>query len=209
MNKPWYVVLCLLLLELCVILLLLPGPWMQQQILKEADYVKASLGIETRDWIHNKANEWFDRAVIKSGIYEEMYRTVIPTEAEKRKSRGMEKMGHDWFVWLEGRMTATLAAFYQFLARCALFLAWMPYMLLLLIPAFYDGWTVWKIKRTNFDYASPVLHRYSVRGSIILLVGLLIAFCAPIALSPMLIPVVMMSSCVLLGLAMGNVQKRI
>ncbi len=209
MTKPWYVVLSLLLLELCVILLLIPGPWMQQQVLKEADYVKASLGVETRDWIHGRANDWFDGAIVRSGLYEEMYRTVIPTEAEKRKSRGMENMGKEWFRWLEERMTATLAAFYQFLTRCALLLVWAPYMLLLLIPAVYDGWTAWKIKRTNFDYASPVLHRYSVRGSFILLVGLAITFIAPIALTPMMIPVVMMSACVLMGLAMGNVQKRI
>ncbi|TFI47252.1 DUF4400 domain-containing protein [Diaphorobacter sp. DS2] len=209
MTKPWYVVVSLLLLELCVILLLIPGPWMQEQILKEADYVKSSLGVETRDWIHGKANDWFDRSVLQSGLYEELHRTVIPSDREKRKSRGMENMGHDWFVWLEGRMTAALAAFYQFLTRCALLLAWAPYMLLLLIPAIYDGWTTWKIKRTNFDYASPVMHRYSVRGSFILLVGLANAFFLPVALTPMLIPVVMMAMCVLLGLAMGNMQKRI
>lgn len=209
MTKPWYVVACLLLLELCVILLLVPGNWMQQQILKEASYVESSLGVETRDWIHDKANGWFNRSVMESGIYDEMYRTVIPTEAEKQKSRGMENMGKAWFVWLESRLIAVLAAFYQFLSRCALFLAWAPYMLLLLIPAIYDGWASWRIKRTNFDYASPVLHRYSVRGASVLLIGLLITFFAPIALTPMLIPVVMMSCCVLLGLAMGNAQKRI
>lgn len=209
MTKPWYVVACLLLLELCVILLLIPSNWMQQQIVKEASYVETSLGIETRDWIHEKANAWFNRSVMESGIYDEMYRTVIPTDAEKRKSRGMENMGHDWFTWLEGRMIAVLAAFYQFLTRCALFLAWSPYMLLLLFPAIFDGWTSWKIKRTNFDYSSPVLHRYSVRGTAVLLIGLLLTFCAPIALTPMLIPAVMMSCCVLLGLAMGNLQKRI
>lgn len=209
MTKPWYVVVSLLLCELCVILVLIPGNWMQQQILKEAEYTKSSLGVETRDWIHEKANRWFDAVIVQSGFYEEMYRTVIPTEKEKQKSRGMEKMGNDWFVWLDGRMTAALTAFYHFLTRCALLLAWLPYMLLLLIPAIYDGLMSWKIKRTNFDYASPVMHRYSVRGSTILVICLLIAFLAPIAFTPMLIPITMMIACVFLGIAMGNVQKRV
>ena len=82
-------------------------------------------------------------------------------------------------------------------------------MLLLFVPAVYDGYMTWQIKRTNFDYASPVMHRYSVRGAAILLFGLLAAFMAPIALNPIIIPMGMMGCCVLFGLAFGNVQKRI
>ncbi|MEC6096342.1 DUF4400 domain-containing protein, partial [Enterobacter hormaechei] len=72
----------------------------------------------------------------------------------------------------------------------------------------YDGMMTWRIKRTNFDYASPVLHRYSVRGTMYLMAGLFIAFFIPIALDPVVIPMTMMTCCVLVERS-GNLQKRV
>lgn len=209
MNKPWFMVVILLLCEITLILLLIPGDWTKKQIKQEKIYIEQSLGKETRQWIDARANNWYNKSVLDSGFYEGAFQLLIPTEAEKRRSRGMENMGHDWFVWVEGRIHAMFNVVYQFLSRLALLVAWLPYMLILFIPACYDGYMTWQIKRTNFDYASPVMHRYSVRGAVFLLFGLLAAFMAPIALNPIIIPAAMMGVCVLFGLTFGNVQKRI
>lgn len=209
MNKPWFVVVILLLLEATVILLLIPGDWTKKQIKIEQRYVEQTLGEETREWVKKRANSWYNYAILDSGFYEGALNTLIPTETEKKRSRGMEKMGQDWFAWVEGRLNAFMNAAYQFFSRLALLLAWLPYMLILAIPASYDGLMTWKIKRTNFDYSSPVMHRYAVRGASYLVFGLLAAFMAPIALNPVIIPVALMGTIVLIGLAMGNVQKRI
>ncbi|MGV4120104.1 DUF4400 domain-containing protein, partial [Citrobacter freundii] len=127
----------------------------------------------------------------------------------RQKSKGMQDMGQGWFVWVKGRMEAFVNVIYQFYTRLALLSAWAPYMLILFAPAVYDGMMTWRIKRTNFDYASPVLHRYSVRGTMYLMVGLFIAFFIPIALDPVVIPITMMTCCVLIGLTFGNLQKRV
>jgi hypothetical protein len=121
----------------------------------------------------------------------------------------MEQMGKAWFGWVEGRIKALAKLIYQFCMRLALLASWAPYMLILLLPALYDGLMTWKIKRTNFDYASPVIHRYSMRGTGLLLTGLFIAFFAPFALDPVIIPVTIMVCCVLIGLMVGNFQKRV
>ncbi|WP_417634769.1 DUF4400 domain-containing protein, partial [Enterobacter hormaechei] len=128
---------------------------------------------------------------------------------ERQKSKGMQDMGKGWFVWVKGRMEAFVNVIYQFYTRLALLAAWAPYMLILFVPAVYDGMMTWRIKRTNFDYASPVLHRYSVRGTMYLMAGLFIAFFIPIALDPVVIPMTMMTCCVLVGLTFGNLQKRV
>ncbi|PBU82125.1 DUF4400 domain-containing protein, partial [Escherichia coli] len=148
-------------------------------------------------------------SVIDSGFYEGMYQTLIPSEEERQKSKGMQDMGKGWFVWVKGRMEAFVNVIYQFYTRLALLAAWAPYMLILFVPAVYDGMMTWRIKRTNFDYASPVLHRYSVRGTMYLMAGLFIAFFIPIALDPVVIPMTMMTCCVLVGLTFGNLQKRV
>lgn len=42
------------------------------------------------------------------------------SEAERARSRGMEGMGKDWFVWVNGRMDAFVNIIYQFYTRAAL-----------------------------------------------------------------------------------------
>ena len=209
MNKPWLVVVWLLTLELLAILILIPGDWTARAIKNESVLVKQSLGIEAQDWIHNKATTWYQSSIIDSGFYDGMYKTLIPSEAERARSRGMEGMGKDWFVWVNGRMDAFVNIIYQFYTRAALLLAWAPYMLILFAPAIYDGWMTWKIKRTNVDYASPVVHRYSVRGTMFIMAGLFICFFIPFALDPVVIPLTMMACCVLVGLTVSNFQKRV
>lgn len=209
MEKPLWLAAWLLVIELVTILLLIPGDWTDRAIEREAKLVEQSLGGEASGWIDAKASAWFRSSIIDSGFYAGMYHTLIPSEAEKKKSKGMEQMGDDWFKWAEGRIDAVVNVIYQFYARLALLVAWAPYMLLLLVPAAFDGLMTWKIKRTNFAYASPVIHRYSIRGTGFILVGLFIAFFAPIALDPVIIPMAMMVCCVLVGLAIGNLQKRV
>lgn len=209
MKKPWWVVVWLLVLELCVILLFVPGDWLGRQIRAEYVLVGSSLGTESQEWISDTAAGWYRSSVIDSGLYGGLKQLVIPTEEEKSRSRGMEKMGSWWFVWLEGRIEAFVTLIYQFFTRLALLLLWAPYMLILFLPSVFDGIKTRAIKKTNFDYASPVIHRYSVRSTFILSIGLLIAFFVPLALNPVLIPLVLMGCCVLVGLTVGNLQKRV
>lgn len=209
MKKPWLLVAWLLVIELLVILLLIPGDWTDRVIKRESALVEQSLGIKTRNWIHEKASNWFRSSIIDSGFYQGMYHTLIPSEEERKRSKGMEEMGKGWFDWVKGRMEALVNVIYQFYTRVALLAAWAPYMLILFVPAVYDGIMTWRIKRTNFDYASPVLHRYSIRGAIWLITGLFIAFFAPIAINPIIIPMTMMTCCVLIGVSFGNLQKRV
>ncbi|WFO14537.1 DUF4400 domain-containing protein (plasmid) [Edwardsiella ictaluri] len=176
MKNQWLLVVWLLVIETVMILLLIPGDWTDKAIKRESVLVEKSLGIESRHWIQSKASEWFKESVVDSGFYDGMHRTLIPSEEERLKSRGMQNMGGGWFSWVKGRIDALVSIIYQFYTRVALLLAWAPYMLILFAPAVYDGVMTWKIKRTNFDYASPVLHRYSVRGTIYLISGLFIIF---------------------------------
>lgn len=98
MKKPWLLVAWLLVIELLAILLLIPGDWTDRAIKRESVLVEQSLGVEARDWIQNKASTWFRSSVIDSGFYEGMYQTLIPSEEERQKSKGMQDMGKGWFV---------------------------------------------------------------------------------------------------------------
>jgi hypothetical protein len=209
MKKPYWLVALLLAAELFLILVFVPGKWTEQVIVNESAMVERTLGHNSVQWINERALRWYSSTMVDSGVYQGLHTLLIPSPEERARSRGMENLGSTIFPWLEDRLFSMMRVFYQVFARMALLMVWAPYMLILLIPAMYDGWLNWKIKRTNFDYASPVIHRYGVRGIVLMLQILLIAFFAPIALNPIVIPFAMMIACVMIGLAMGNIQKRI
>jgi hypothetical protein len=196
-------------LEIVVILIFIPGDWTRKVIAEERVLLQSSLGIETVHWIEKKSNDWYQTTIIDSGLYKTAFHVLVPTDEERNNSRGMADMGDWWFVWVNSRIEALADVIYQFYTRTALFLIWAPYMLILLFPSIYDGLMNWRIKRSNFAYSSPVIHRYSVRFTFYLVTGLVIAFFAPITLNPIIIPVVMMACCVLVGLTVSNFQKRV
>lgn len=190
-------------------MILVPGDTADRTIITENRLMQQSLGEHTTDAIRERADGWHESVVYKSGLYDGTITLLIPTEERRKASKGIETMGKWWFDWTTGRVEAVSRVIHQFCIRASLVLTWLPYLLVLLVPAIYDGMMSWKIKRTNFMYASPVIHRYSIRGIVFIGVISMIAFFMPIAIDPSIIPVILMVACVLLGLSIGNMQKRI
>lgn len=209
MKKPFWLVAWLLAIEVVVILLFMPGDWTKTAIIKEGQYVTNTLGQDSARWVQSKATQWYESSMIDSGFLDALHKHVLPSKEEKARSRGMETAWDPWFNWLTGRLDAFSKVVYQFFSRLALAWIWLPYMAILFLPALYDGMNMRRIKRTNFDYASPVIHRYSVRSATALIMGLLIAFFFPVAIDPIIIPIVLMCTCILVGLGVSNMQKRI
>ncbi|WP_075881787.1 DUF4400 domain-containing protein [Vreelandella massiliensis] len=209
MKLSFGTILIIFAVQLLLILTLVPGEWTEQVIEKEAVKVQRVLGTETQQWIHDTAQRWYDTSMIESGAYEAMHSHVIPSLEQRTESRGMEDLGTSIFAWAEDRLAAMMRVIYQVYARVAMALLWAPYLLILLVPAIFDGVMRWKIKQTNFDYASPVVSRYGVRGVFLIGQITLIAFLLPLALNPLLIPLGMMLSSVMLGLTIANYQKRL
>lgn len=209
MNKPLSLILWILIIEIVVGIVFLSNNWIENLSHKEEILVESTLGVNTNNYAKNKAEAWHKSAIIDSGLYAELEYMLIPTEKEARNSRGLEKMGKGWFKWWGERIDSFSSYVYQVMYRTALLSVWLPYVLILFVPAIFDGVMSRKIKSTNFDYASPVLHRYGLRGSGFLLVGLGVSMFLPFSLNPMIVPIVFMTVCVLIGLSFGNMQKRI
>lgn len=209
MKAPLWLIAWVLVLELFLILTFVPGEWTESVIKSERQKISQSLGVETVEWIHGKADKWYNATMIDSGVYDAMHHAVVPTRKERDSSRGMEGLGAAVWPWVENRLGALMYVIYQVFARVALLMVWAPYMLILFVPAVWDGLMSWRIKRTNFGYSSPVIHRYGIRGMAAILQLTLIAFFAPIALNPIFVPIAMMGVSVMIGMAIANFQKRV
>lgn len=208
-KQPFFLVLCIIAFEILLVVTLIPGDWISSVITEEAKLVELRLGSNEFNLVQQKTKSWFDRSLIDSGAYALAERIVLPTETERGKSTGLEHLGDVWFTYMDGRLKAVAFAYYHILARIALLVSWLPYFAILLVPALFDGFTTWRIKRTNFSYISPVVHRYATQLVTITFLGLTILFLSPVVIEPTIIPSAIMLICVLSGLIFGNHQKRI
>jgi len=208
-QHSWVFLAWIALIQLVVIMVLVPGNFIDGAIEREAVLVQAMMGLDTYHWMHSTAQAWVQSSLMDSGVYQTVYDHLIPTAEQKARGVGMQGFGEGWFAWVHTRLDALVRVILLFYARCALLMLWLPYALILLVPALFDGFVTRKIKQTNFDYASPIVHRYGIRGLSVLVLGLFVVFFAPVPVPPLLIPVVMMACCVLVGVVIGNLQKKV
>lgn len=110
---------------------------------------------------------------------------------------------------VEDRIQAFFDVLYQVFTRFALLMVWLPFALILMLPALWDGLMTWKIKKTTFDFSSPIIHRYSMiilgSGIILLFMGLF----APLAIPPVVLPSMIIGLALMAGLALSHLQKKI
>lgn len=207
MKVPLWIAFWIILLEIIVVIALIPSQWMQDVIDKEAINLTQQMGVEEAEWVHAKALTIHKSTLYDSGLYAAVYNFLIPTKNQEIQS-GSPGMGAAWFNYAKSRLVTLSIAYYHVLSRYTLLITWAPYFIILLVPSAYDGYATWSIKKTNYSYTSPLVHRYSAIGifiSVVLLVGL---FLAPFFIQPILIPIIIMLICILFGLMLGNAQKR-
>lgn len=188
-----------------------PMGWAVDAIHKEKGMIQQVMGASGSNAIISEADHWHQTLIIDSGLYAGTVKTLIPTAKQKKQSRGIERMGtqEGWFAWVRGRIDTVSQVIHHTLMRVSLLKMWLPYIPIILIPAAFDGLMTWRIKRTNFQYASPTLHRYGARGIGLIAVVFILLFFAPIAVHPIYIPAGLIAICLLMGIMIGNTQKRI
>ncbi|MBU2952232.1 DUF4400 domain-containing protein [Marinobacter sp. F3R08] len=206
MNKPLLLTLLLIALEVLFIAALLPGKWSETAMQKEAQMIESISGREHRDQVLSNATSWYTKSLVDTGVWQAMFNMLIPEDKLREKS---VIKADGWFNVVDDRLTAVQQSVYLIFVRVSLLFTWLPYVPLLLLPALWDGLMTWNIKKTNFDYSSPILHRYAIRGAAAIAVVTMVMFMMPLPVAPIYIPIALMFTVVAVGIAAGNLQKRI
>lgn len=210
MQKPLYLIPILLVFEVIMILLVVPTDWMEDVIRKEQLMGRAFLGETAQLELTAKAESMFNKTLIDTGAYQAIHEFFIPTEEQRAASKGMENMGRDHvFPYAESRVQAFAMIVFQVMIRIAEILLWLPYLLILAIPAIFDGYNQWHINRSSYNYSSPLMHRYGMRGMGLVLMASLMVSIIPLPIPPIVVPVAGFCMIAFLGLTIKHVQKRI
>lgn len=209
-NKSLLFCIFIFVLQLLAIAILVPSSIMTKASDLEYEWLSASYTDASMQWISDKADGWHETLIIDSGLAAGLSYVFLP-ERDLSKTKGMNRLGDKvWYPFMEGRGKALDEMVRLTLVRFASIMVWLPLMILIAIPAFFDGVMERLIKQHTFKYPSPFLYRYGAKA--VILGGFLTfaAFLSPIPLPPFLAPLVIMILTVVFALiVIGNLPKRV
>jgi hypothetical protein len=202
--------LMLWLLEVILVASVVSDRWTRKIQATEDRMLIAYFGVQKETEIRHTAQHWFDQLFVQTGMRESVYRYFIPTERERQMSKGFEDVGrNDLFPFIQSRLDVLWDTVYQMIKRFVMACAWLPFLAVVMLPFAVDGLIRRKVSQTNFDYPSPIAHRYSlyvmVGASYLLLMGLTLPFPVPPQSMPIGIFIVAWATNTLLA----NTQKRV
>lgn len=211
-GSVWTLIL-VIFIEIAVVLFLVSADYARDGTLKEGAWISEALGDETNLEIQRRADAMYEDTVIRWELTDWFYRLFIPSESERDGSRGLETLGDlgngSVFSVAESRWSAFLDMTYWTMRRIALFTIWLPVWLPAFVIAGVCGWLERAVKKTDFGYTSPVLFANSWKALICALLLLLVSFLCPMPMPPSIVPALLGFMAILVGLCLGNVQKRI
>ncbi|WP_445368744.1 DUF4400 domain-containing protein [Methylomonas sp. BW4-1] len=139
-----------------------------------------------------------------------MFRYFIPTERERQMSKCFEDVGrNDLFPFIESRLNVLWDTIFQMIKRLTTACIWLPYLATSLLPFVVDGLVRRKISQTNFDYPSPMAHRYSIYAMLGALYLFLMGLTLPFPVPPQSMPIGIFIVAWAMNTLLANTQKRV
>tara|TARA_B100000424_G_scaffold239268_1_gene205886 strand:- start:5421 stop:6023 length:603 start_codon:yes stop_codon:yes gene_type:complete len=198
------------LAEIVLMVLVIPTDHIDKVVAKEQGLGTLFLGQETQKAVSQRAQAFYDATMVDTGAYRAIYHHFIPTEAERLASRGMEKLGSNIiFPYAQSRIEAFSSLVYLAMLRFSAFLMWAPYLLIMALPAIYDGYCQWQVQRVSYGYSSPVVHRIGLLGAGSVFIILLLVMLAPISVPPIVLPAAGIVMAFMTMISLKHLSKRV
>lgn len=198
------------LLEVILVASFVSDRWTREIQATEDRMLIAYFGVEKETEIRYTAGHWFDQLFVQTGMRESVYRYFIPTERERQMSKGFEEVGrNDLFPFIQSRLDVLWDTVYQMIKRFVMACAWLPFLAVAILPFAVDGLIRRKVSQTNFDYPSPMAHRYSLYVMLGALYLLLMGLTLPFPVPPQSMPIGIFIVAWAINTLLANTQKRV
>jgi hypothetical protein len=202
--------LIILFFELVIVAGLIPRSFTEKQITRELDMITKVMGKEEAILTQSRGKDWFTRYFVDTGAYDASFKFFIPTEAERRKSKGLEDFGKDnIFPFMEKVLISVWTGALQACIRIAHYMLWWPFFIMAAVPAILDAILERKRKQASFEHASAIRYRYAINFFSLLIFLFTMSVFFPIAIPPLAVPVGFVLGALCLSVIVANLQKKI
>jgi len=198
------------LIEIILVASFVSDRWTREIQAREDKMLIAYIGNKKEAEIRQTSQLWFDQWFVKTGIRGSVYHYFIPTERERQLSKGFEDVGRvDLFPFIQSRLDVLWDTVYQMIKRLIIAWVWWPFLAVAIVPFAIDGLIRRKVSQTNFDYPSPMAHRYSLYVIVGALYLLCLGLTLPFSVPPQAMPVGIFIVALALNIGLANTQKRV
>lgn len=186
-DRFWMFVLLSMLLTGILTAALIPERYVMQMIDAERESNYTFLGYETARHTEGRAERWFERLFIRTGMMDATYQ-VTTSDQQAPAGSVAEKHMERALNWTEGRVRVLWVAMFQLLVRISVALMWLPLALLIFTPFVIDALVSRQIKANNFAITSPHLHAIGARAIFWIALGYGVLQFLPLKLHPVWTP---------------------
>jgi hypothetical protein len=200
----------LFLMEFIFFAALVPTDWSADVRATERAWMQDELGPETTGAILARTDAIYGLLLERTGLVAGSYRILLPSAEDTARAGALDPLARmPLWEWVRGRLDVVWGTVYQAIQRLVVLVAWWPYFALLLPVAGWDGWQRRRIRQAGFAYASPLLYRVALLGTVgvVFVAGLLLL--APVPLPVLGVPLVGVVLAVLVGVGVAEAQKRL
>lgn len=198
-----------ILIEIVVVAMFIPNEMVLKEIDQEQSQVVQVLGPQPESAVRSRANDWFRVAFYDSGFMRVFFDVLSPSAQQREASAGLESFGNEAFSFVDRRVETFFNAIYQATYRTALFVAWVPFVIPIAIPALADGLISREIKKHTLGYSSPVRYHAATHTLIFLIAAVPIYLMLPFSVHPLIVPVWAIAAAVTLSVFTANIQQRL
>lgn len=203
-RKPgfWWFVLVLFLNELGLIFLFLPASTVQEVSAREERLVAAELGQEALDYVVAASGRKFKWLFLDTGVLEASFTFCGYQGKDRFDDRGLGR-------WLFNRLQVVWMVVRQMVFRWEVMALWLPATLVFAAPLVVDSVAQREIRKYQFSFASPLVHRKSGHFLRYLGAGAVLLPLLPVSVPPMVYPAALGAAGLALWVMLVNIQKRI
>jgi Domain of unknown function (DUF4400) len=175
------------LIQAILMVLLVNAQWVEKQTREERASIERQFGERRSNQLESHARATYDRLFVETGMRESSYARLLPDPTLPK--HGMEGLAPWFFEWLHHRLDAFWALVYQATWRLYLINEWRWVLGAILAAAAFDGMIQRRIKQINHALASADKYAMVRFILLLLLIAPLAYLSAPLAVTPLAVPV--------------------
>lgn len=207
-DFSWYRLAMWASLAITVYMVLIGEKYLLRMVEVETKMNQVFYSEEVAKNAEERGSYWFELAFVRTEIMKYSFDLFIPTEQQMRDASDMERASAPVFNWFEGRLRALWTLVWATFTRASSVLLWLPYSVLILTPWLVDGLVQRERSKHTFQFSSPVRHRYAMMGLVLMPVVFFVLLMAPIAMHPLVTPIILFGAGMMLQVAAANFMKR-
>lgn len=196
-----------LIVQAIIVLLFVPATVVLNAAYQEEAILASTLGPDLSESISIKAKDTFQSAFVDTGIMAETFNVLVPSEASKRKSTGMETLMEGAFEVVRQRLESAWNLVFVALQRFYAIAAWTPLILPFLIASAYDGAAIRKVKLLTFGMSSAPIYGMAMHLLVLMLFFPLYYALWPFAAPPLIVPLWLITSAMLIRTLISNMHR--